>query len=98
MNFISKYTSLTLFCVYSGKMLVMGATLVDAPIIAILALFSGYVLFKSENKQIKDLNDKIDTLTKKIEEQDKTIESVKSYVGSLKLMTNMKPGSLGNVR
>jgi len=85
-----KYVPMLLFCLYCGKMLKEGGSYSEAPILAILGLFSAYNLYRAENKQLKESNSNIEQLKKSIDEQNKKIEELKTHVSGLKIGTSMR--------
>jgi hypothetical protein len=80
-----KYIPLGLFVSFSVKSLVWGASLQDAPVYAILAIFTAYLIHRDEEKSLKKVNDRLDQLEKLNEVKTKEIEELRSHVSTLKL-------------
>lgn len=85
-----KYVPMLLFCLYCGKMLKEGGSYTEAPILAILGLFSAYSLYRAENKQLQETQKTVDQLKNSIEEQNKKIEELRTHVSGLKLSTSVR--------
>lgn len=80
-----KYIPLGLFVAFSVKSLAYGASLQDAPVYAILALFTAYLVHRDEEKALKAIHDKLNQLEKTNEVKSKEIEELRSHVSTLKL-------------
>ena len=89
MDIIKKNVPLVAFCLYTGKLLIMGAGLADAYILVVLASIWGFFEYKVSEKQLVKLNERVDS-------QSKDIENLKMIAAQLKLGAGMK--SLGNGR
>jgi hypothetical protein len=80
-----KYIPLGLFVAFSVKGLVLGVSVQEAPVYAILALFTGYLVHRDEEKSLKQINDKLIEMDKINEQKFKEIEELRSHVSTLKL-------------
>ena len=80
-----KYIPLGLFVAFSIKSLVNGASLQDAPVYAILALFTAYLVHRDEEKSLKKIHSKLEQLEKLNEVKTKEIEELRSHVSTIKL-------------
>lgn len=87
---IVKYLPLGLFTLYSGKLLISGASLESALVLAVLAASSFAYEWKSKNKEIEELQNKFKQFEDKLAEQDKASKSLETHIHSLKLSTSMK--------
>lgn len=80
-----KYFPAVLFCLYFTKLLILGAGLSDAPVLAITAALLLALEYKIKNKQIEELKSEISKLSAALDEQKKDIEQMKSVIGAVKL-------------
>lgn len=80
-----KYIPLGLFVAFSIKSLVNGASLQDAPVYAILALFTAYLVHRDEEKSLKKIHSKLEQLEKLNEVKTKEMEELRSHVSTIKL-------------
>jgi uncharacterized membrane protein YgaE (UPF0421/DUF939 family) len=85
-----KYIPLGLFVAFSLKSLVAGAVIQDAPVYAILAVFTAYLINRDEEKSLKNINDKLNQLEKLNEVKSKEIEELRSHVSTMKLGQQMR--------
>lgn len=85
-----KYIPLGLFVAFCIKSLVVGVSVTEAPSLAIIAIFSAYLVHRDEEKQLKAINDKLNLLEKQNENKTKEIEELRSYVSSIKLGQQMR--------
>lgn len=90
-----KYLPLLLFAIYSIKLLVLGASLVDAPILLIMGLISSVYEIKSQSKLLSNLRKDVGDLQKHKEETDKLISEVKTHISGIKLGQNIRGSTLG---
>lgn len=85
-----KYIPLGLFVAFCVKSLVVGVSVSEAPSLAIVAIFSAYLVHRDEEKQLKAINDKLNLLEKQNENKTKEIEELRSHVSSIKLGQQMR--------
>lgn len=90
-----KYVPLGLFCVSVLKVLIVGATYVDAPVLLILACLAAVYETKSQLKVIKALEDKVAELQNQINDGSKSISEIKTFVGGIKLGQNIRTTQVG---
>ncbi len=72
-----KYIPLGLFVAFCIKSLVVGVSVTEAPSLAIIAIFSAYLVHRDEEKQLKAINDKLNLLENKTKIKQKKL---KTYV------------------
>jgi len=80
----------TLLSLYSLKLLILGAVLVDAPILLILAGFLAIFEYKEKDAKYKELKQELDQIKNNSKETEKRIEELKVYVSSIKLSAQAK--------
>lgn len=80
-----KYIPIGLFVAFCVKSLVTGVQLHEAPLFAILAAFSAYLVNRDEDKARKVVLQRLDALEKQTEDKSKEIEDLRSHVSSIKL-------------
>lgn len=80
-----KYIPIGLFVAFCVKSLVVGVQLQEAPLFAILAAFSAYLVNRDEDKVRKVVLQRLDALEKQTEDKSKEIEDLRSHVSSIKL-------------
>jgi hypothetical protein len=85
-----KYIPLGLFVAFCVKSLVIGSSVTEAPSLAIIAIFSAYLVHRDEEKQLKAINDKLNVLEKQNENKTKEMEELRSHVSSVKLGQQMR--------
>lgn len=79
-----------LFVAFSAKLIIIGAVLSDAPILAILAGFSGYLVNRDEEKNLEKIKNQFNSIEQKAQEQAKAIEELRSHVSTIKLGQQVK--------
>lgn len=89
-----KRLPLALFGAYTIKLLVLGATLSDAPIILVLAAVYAYNENKAENKKINELSKQIQDLRTEVQEASISAKDAKTAVSGLKLSYGFKPSAV----
>jgi exo-beta-1,3-glucanase (GH17 family) len=92
MEKIAKFLPLSLFCVFSLKLMVLGAQLVDSLVLLVLAAYSAYYEFKAVDSKIKVFEEKINNQELLIKQKSKEIDEVKALVGGIKLGQQLKSG------
>ena len=85
-----KYIPLGIFVAFCSKALVIGASLTEAPALAIVALFSAYLVHRDEEKQLKSIMERLSALEKQGEDKTKEVEELRSHVSTLKLGQQMR--------
>lgn len=87
----------SILLLYMGKLLISGANLPDAMIIAVLCGLSGLSSYLSDEKYKKQIQKQFEELDKKdkelqelIEIQKNKIEEVKTYASGIKLGTQLR--------
>jgi hypothetical protein len=91
-----KLVPLSLLVLFSGKLLILGATLEGAAICAILGSVSSYFYFKSNEEQTAELKNQLGYMQNSQEEQRKEINELKTYVGGMRMTQNLsKTGTPG---
>ena len=93
-----KLVPLSLLVLFSGKLLIMGATLEGAAMCAILGCVSSYFYFKSSEEQTSELKTQLSHIQNAQEEQKKEISELKNYVSGVKMSQNIGKtgGIIGN--
>jgi hypothetical protein len=84
-----KYVPLSLFCLLSIKLLVVGSVLADAPILLILALLAAFYEIKSNDAKLKLMHSRCDVLDKHITDLYKVNEESRNYIAGMKLKNQM---------
>jgi len=90
-NFI-KYLPLAFFSVYISKLLFVGASFADAPIVFIMAVLSAYYEYSTNHKQIKSLEKQLASLSDNHEKTKKDLEDLKNHVAQIKFAAQVKLG------
>jgi hypothetical protein len=85
-----KYIPMGLFFAHSVKIIAVGASFQDAPILAITATFCAYLVSKEEQKALQKLSDKLVVLEQKTETTQSETEELRSHVSTLKLGQQVK--------
>lgn len=93
-----KLVPLTLFALFSGKLLIFGANLEQALICAVLGGVSSYFYFKSNEVQMKEFKEQISYMQKAQEEQKKELDELKTYVSGVKMAQNMRTTGTPGIR
>jgi len=91
-----KYIPLSLFTLFTAKLLILGASIQDAPILLILGLIASVYEIKYQTKIISELKTEMDQLRKSNLEIEKSISDIKTHVNGIKLGQNIKSVNLGN--
>lgn len=86
----TKYIPLGLFTLYAGKLLILGGSLESAVVLAVLAAASAFYEYKSNDKALKELQDKFKNFEEKLVEQEKSHKDMLTHLHGLKLSTSMK--------
>ena len=76
-----KYLPLSLFVLYSAKLLILGGSYVDAPLLLILGTVAAFYEFKSQDKKLAEMEQKLE----RINLLEKDHENLKTHVSGLKL-------------
>jgi hypothetical protein len=92
MEKLARFLPLSLFCVFSLKLMILGAQLVDSLILLVLAGYSAYHEFKSVDDKIKDFEIRLKEQDILMREKAKEIEDVRALVGGIKLGQQLKSG------
>jgi len=85
-----KYVPIGLFVAFCVKGLVVGVSVSEAPSLAIVALFSAYLVHRDEEKQLKAISERLSVLEKQNENKTKEMEELRSHVSTLKLGQQMR--------
>lgn len=80
-----KYVPLILFSAFAIKALVVGATLIDAPILLVLGAIAAFYEYKAQEKKISLLQKRCDTIDTYLTTLTKNDEEIKTYISGLKL-------------
>lgn len=80
-----KYIPLILFVAFCVKGLVLGVSLQEAPIFAIIAGFSAYLVNREEKKNLETIGNRLNKLEQETEAKNKEVEELRSHVSTLKL-------------
>lgn len=89
-----KYLPLCLFAIYATKLLALGASFVDAPILLIMGAIATIYEIKSQIKLIRELQKDVALLKINKEDTDKIINDVKTHINGIKLAQNIRSSSL----
>ncbi len=92
MEKLARFLPLSLFCVFSLKLMILGAQLVDSLVLLVLAGYSAYHEFKSVDDKIKDFETRLKEQDVLMREKAKEIEDVRALVGGIKLGQQLKSG------
>ncbi|NBX69956.1 MAG: hypothetical protein EBR01_13455 [Proteobacteria bacterium] len=90
MEKLTRFLPLGLFCVFSLKLIALGAQLTDSLVLLVLASYSAYHEFKTVDKQIKEFEDRLKENERVITQKAKEIEDVKALLSSVKLGQQLK--------
>lgn len=85
-----KYVPLSLFVAFCVKSLVVGVTIAEAPALAIVAVFSAYLIHRDEDENKKAIEARLAALEKQQETKSKEMEDLRSHVSSVKLGQQIK--------
>lgn len=79
-----------LFAGYVGKLLILGANLPDAPIMAILASVYFLFFYKLQESEVELLKKELVEQKQILEENKKTIDDVKTAMASMKIANGFR--------
>jgi len=85
-----KYISLGIFVAFCVKILMNGISFEDAPVFAIVAGFTAYLVNRDEEKNLEKINKRLTQLEHHVSEKEKQVEELRSHVSSLKLGQQMR--------
>ena len=86
---------LALFCVFSLKILVVGASVTDAAVLFVLGTISAYYEHKNVHSKVEVFEKKLKEHELLLDQKSKEIEEVKSLLSSLKLAQQFKMNNRG---
>lgn len=90
---LNRFVPALIFGAYSVKLLLVGSSFADAPILLVLAAIYAFSEYKPDNRHFLELDTKISNLEAQIKEQEKLIESIKTHVSGIKMAQAMKSNS-----
>jgi len=85
MEKLTKFLPLGLFCVFSLKLMILGAQLTDSIVLSILAAYSAYHEFKSVDDKIKEFDERLKNQETLAKEEKAKVDEVRALVGGIKL-------------
>ncbi len=86
-----KYAPLSLFTLFSAKMLILGANWQDCAIILILATLSAFLEFKNQEKKQKEIEEVLRKQNETILALTKVMDELRSNMSSIKIAQGMRP-------
>ena len=90
MENLSKYAPLVLFCLYAAKLVILGGSLNDAALLAVIGSLSAFSLYKSEDKKIQEVMIRLNEMDNKLQELNKANDDLRSGVASVKIAQNLR--------
>jgi hypothetical protein len=79
---------------YCLRVMILGPTLVDIGLLAVLGAVFCFCEYKTENKVLKSLLSDVEDLKTKCAELEKGNSDLKTYVSGIKMSINMKTSSM----
>jgi hypothetical protein len=95
MENISKFLPMGLLCSVVVKILITGANLAEAPVVIALAALVAFNEIRSYDKVIKGLVERLDLAQETDKQQAKEIESIKTYLTSVKISSQVRSNKIG---
>lgn len=87
---VIKNIVLVLFTLFFVKLLSTGVSFEDSFIVAILSTLLGYLEFRSENEDLKEIRHQAVQLNHSLETTKKELEELRSHVSTVKLAQQVK--------
>jgi hypothetical protein len=81
----AQYAPLGLLCAYVTKVMILGASLSDGLVVAVIAGLTAFMLHKTEQKKFEALETQIKALSDEMAIKNKDIDAIKNHVTGLKL-------------
>lgn len=85
-----KFTPLILLVSFSAKIIHSGADFASMGIILGLCALSGYIEYKEQSKEIKEVKDRMNEITKVNDILTREIQEVKSYMTAARITDGLK--------
>ncbi len=85
MSNFAKYAPLGLLCAYVTKVMILGASLSDGLVVAVIAGLSAFMLHKTDQKKFLEIESQIKVLSEEMALKNKNIDEIKNHVTGLKL-------------
>lgn len=85
MEKVIRFLPLGLFCLFSAKLMILGASLTDSLVLLVVAGYSAYHESKAVEGKIKHLEAEVFEQRQLLESKLKEIEEVRNLVGGIKL-------------
>jgi hypothetical protein len=91
-----KFVPLSLFAIFALKSLILGATLVDAPLLLIIGSVAVFYEIQFQTKNAKILHKRLDEVDKHLSALYKNDNEIKADIASAKLTASMRQANFAS--